>query len=379
MANIVSTGGWALVFAVEDIVTGKEYALKRLIAVDEETNGSIIQEIEILKKLSGHPNVIQYFCAQRLEREDRKGYEYLLVTELCPGGTLADTLRNTSATSLTLAQICKVAYQATRAIHHMHSQQPQPIVHRDIKLENFLIGSDGLIKLCDFGSATVQQILPDLSWNAQKRATLEDQMAKYTTPMYRAPEIMDTWNNEPIGPPVDCWALGCIFYSLISLRHPFPEGNKLAIINAKYSSLPPNPRFACLHDLVTGCLQASPVQRFTTAIVLDRLAAIAESNNFDPREPPMIEIVTKPPPPPRPSPPPAVPPPRPSPPPPVPPPRHSTVQASTVKPPSTHPTGLFSSLKGGAGSILRNLKDTSSKVMHSVQQAWLGVNWMQVT
>jgi nucleoside-triphosphatase THEP1 len=28
VANIVSTGGWALVFAVEDIATGKEYALK---------------------------------------------------------------------------------------------------------------------------------------------------------------------------------------------------------------------------------------------------------------------------------------------------------------------------------------------------------------
>lgn len=80
------------------------------------------------------------------------------------------------------------------------------------------------MKLCDFGSASTQQILPDPSWNAQKRATLEDQMAKYTTPMYRAPEMMDTWNNDPIGPPVDCWALGCILYSLITLRHPFPEG-----------------------------------------------------------------------------------------------------------------------------------------------------------
>lgn len=183
-----------------------------------------MQEIEILQKLSGHPNIIQYLYAQRFEREDRQGYEYLLVTELCPGGTVADTLRNLSTNSLTLAQICKIAYQATRAVHHMHSQQPEPLVHRDIKLENFLIGSDGLIKLCDFGSTSNQQILPNPSWNAQKRATLEDQMAKYTTPMYRAPEMMDTWNNEPIGPPVDCWALGCIIYSLITLRHPFPEG-----------------------------------------------------------------------------------------------------------------------------------------------------------
>lgn len=106
----------------------------------------------------------------------------------------------------------------------MHNQQPQPIVHRDIKLENFLIGGDGLVKLCDFGSVTTQQILPDSSWNAQKRATLEDHMAKFTTPMYRAPEMTDTWNNEPIGPPVDCWALGCILYALVTLRHPFPEG-----------------------------------------------------------------------------------------------------------------------------------------------------------
>ncbi|KAK2578217.1 hypothetical protein KPH14_009762 [Odynerus spinipes] len=370
--RLIAEGGWALVFAVEDISTGKEYALKRLIAADEDANKSIIQEIDTLKKLSGHPNIIQYLHAQCLEKEDRKRIEYLLVTELCPGGTLADILRNVASNSLTLPEICKIAYQVTRAVHHMHSQQPEPFVHRDIKLENFLIGSDGLIKLCDFGSTTTNQILPNPSWNAQKRATLEDQMAKYTTPMYRAPEMMDTWNNEPIGPPVDCWALGCILYSLVTLRHPFPEGNKLAILNAKYSPLPPNPRLACLHELIKGCLHVSPMQRLTTAMLLERIAAIAESNNFDPREPPKVEIVTKPPPPPRPTPPSntQTPPPKPAPaaamPPSRPiPPQQSTIKATVV----AQPVGLFSSLKGGAGSFLRNIKDTSSKVMHSVQQS----------
>ncbi|XP_076236948.1 cyclin-G-associated kinase [Calliopsis andreniformis] len=371
VTRLLAEGGWALVFAVEDINTGKEYALKRLIAVDEETNKSIIQEIETLKRLSSHPNIIQYLYAQRLEREDRKGYEYLLVTEYCPGGTVADVLRNLSSNSLTLPQICKVAYQATRAVHHMHTQQPDPLVHRDIKLENFLVGSDGLIKLCDFGSASTQQIVPNPTWNAQKRATLEDQMAKYTTPMYRAPEMMDTWNNEPIGLPVDCWALGCIFYSLVTLKHPFPEGNKLAIVNGKFPPLAANPRLSCLHDIVKGCLEVSPVKRLTTSMILERLAAIAESNNFDPREPPKIEIVAKTPPPPRPAPPPSTPtpPPRPIPPVNIPPPRPAPVQTAVTKIPVAQPTGLFSSLKGGAGNILRNLKDTSSKVMHSVQQS----------
>lgn len=200
------------------------FFFQRLIASTEEANRNIVQEIEYLKKLSGHPNIIQHFYTQRLDRDDPKGYEYLVVTELCPGGTLADLLRNVPANSLSVAQVCRIAYQATRAIHHMHQCDP-PITHRDIKLENFLIGSDGLIKLCDFGSATTQQINLDSSWNANKRAMLEDQMAKVTTPMYRAPEMMDTWNNEPIGPGVDCWALGCILYTLVTLKHPFPEGN----------------------------------------------------------------------------------------------------------------------------------------------------------
>jgi cyclin G-associated kinase len=195
-----------------------------MIAVDEKAKNTILQEIETIKTLGKHPNIIQFLCAQQVEREGNKGSEYLLVTELCPGGTLADILRNLTVNSLNVAQICKIAYQATKAIHHMHSQQPQPFIHRDIKLENFLIGNDGLIKLCDFGSTTVKQILPDTSWNAQKRAQLEDHMEKFTTPMYRAPEMMDTWNNDPIGPPVDCWALGCILYTLVSLRHPFLAG-----------------------------------------------------------------------------------------------------------------------------------------------------------
>ncbi|XP_014481590.1 PREDICTED: cyclin-G-associated kinase [Dinoponera quadriceps] len=367
VTRLIAEGGWSLVFAVEDVATGKEYALKRLIALDEETNKDIIQEIETLKRLSGHPNIIQYLHAQRLERENQKGYEYLVVTELCPGGTVADILRSVSVNTLTLAQVCKIAYQATRAVHHMHSQQPEPLIHRDVKLENFLLGRDGLVKLCDFGSASTQQILPSPSWNAQKRATLEDQMAKYTTPMYRAPEMMDTWNNEPIGPPVDCWALGCILYALITLRHPFPGDNKLSIVNGKYSMLLPNPRYACLHDLVKGCLQVSPIQRLTTATLLERLAAIAESNNFDPREPPRIEVAIKPSPPPRPTPPqptsaPAAPP-RPNPPAAMPPPRPVPVK-TVSKPPQGF--GLFNSIKG---TILRNLKDTSSKVMHSVQQS----------
>lgn len=69
--------------------------------------------------------------------------------------------------------ICRIFYQTCKAVSHMHSQTPE-IIHRDLKIENLLISSDGSIKLCDFGSATIEKHYPDLSWSANQRSTLED-------------------------------------------------------------------------------------------------------------------------------------------------------------------------------------------------------------
>lgn len=75
-------------------------------------------------------------------------------------------------------------------------------------------------------------------------------MARFTTPMYRAPEIVDTWNNYPVGPPSDVWALGCVLYTLCYMRHPFEDGAKLRILNANYT-IPPDPKYACFNDIIS--------------------------------------------------------------------------------------------------------------------------------
>lgn len=143
-------------------------------AADDESKQNVIQEINILKKLSGHSNIIQYLTASYIEKTQTTHgqHEFLLVTELCTGGSLVEILQNRSVAFEPELITC-IFYQTCRAVSHMHSQQP-PIIHRDLKIENLLISSNGVIKLCDFGSATVEVFRPDLSWSANQHSNLEE-------------------------------------------------------------------------------------------------------------------------------------------------------------------------------------------------------------
>ncbi|KAF5290014.1 hypothetical protein FQR65_LT11680 [Abscondita terminalis] len=379
--KVIAEGGFAVVFVAQDVSTGKDYALKRLLAADDERKKCVIQEINVLKKLTGHPNIIQYLSASVIEKNQTSHgqTEYLLVTELCTGGSLVDILKSLHG-PFDPETIARLFYQTCRAVSHMHNQTP-PITHRDLKIENILLTTDGCVKLCDFGSATTDVYRPDASWSANQRSTLEEMMAQFTTPMYRAPEMIDTWNNYFIGPSVDIWALGCILYTLCYMRHPFEDGAKLRIINANYT-LPQDQKYFPFHTIIKSCLQVSPTERPTILVVLEQIAALAEFKGFNLKAPLNVKLKainsdtpssqedakppTRPPPPS-----PVHPPARPSPPAP---PKVLDQNVRGKRPMQNQPeakpsSGLFSSIKGGAGSFLKNLKDTSSKVMQTMQQS----------
>nr|CAD2196128.1 unnamed protein product [Meloidogyne enterolobii] len=116
------------------------------------------------------------------------------------------------------------------------------------------------------------------------RSQLEEEMSKHTTPMYRAPEILETYQNYPIGPAQDIWALGCVLFYICFKVHPFEDSAKLRIINAKYS-IASNSPFRIFHDLIKITLQPDPYSRPTIQDLCEQVEDIAMALNVNLNEP----------------------------------------------------------------------------------------------
>ncbi|NXP36056.1 GAK kinase, partial [Leiothrix lutea] len=284
--RVIAEGGFAFVYEAQDLGSGKDYALKRLLSNEEEKNKAIIQEVCFMKKLSGHPNIVQFCSAASIGKEesDTGQGEFLLLTELCKGQLVEFLKKVESKGPVSCDTVLKIFYQTCRAVQHMHKQKP-PIIHRDLKVENLLISNQGTIKLCDFGSATTITYYPDYNWSAQKRALVEEEITRNTTPMYRTPEMIDLYSNFPIGEKQDIWALGCILYLLCFRQHPFEDGAKLRIVNGKYVIPQNDTRYSVFHDLIRSTLKVNPEERLSITELVNQLQEIAAARNVNPKSP----------------------------------------------------------------------------------------------
>ncbi|XP_070598412.1 cyclin-G-associated kinase-like [Erythrolamprus reginae] len=137
--KVIAEGGFAFVYEAQDLGSGKDYALKRLLSNEEEKNKAIIQEVCFMKKLSGHPNIVQFCSAASIGKEesDTGQGEFLLLTELCKGQLVEFLKKVESKGPLSCDTVLKIFYQTYRAVQHMHKQKP-PIIHRDLKKKSYL-------------------------------------------------------------------------------------------------------------------------------------------------------------------------------------------------------------------------------------------------
>ncbi|CAA3009662.1 probable serine threonine- kinase DDB_G0280111 [Olea europaea subsp. europaea] len=253
--NAIAEGGFSYVYLARDAIhVSKQYAVKHIICNDEESLELVMKETSVMKSLKGHPNIVTLHAHTILDMGRTK--EALLLMEYCEK-SLVNVLESRGAGIFEEKQILQIFRDVCNAVFAMHCKTP-PIAHRDLKAENLLLGSDGLWKLCDFGSTSTNHKRFE---KPEEMGIEEDNIRKHTTPAYRAPEMWDLYRRELINEKVDIWALGCLLFRICYFKSAFDGESKLQILNGNYR-IPDLPKYsASLTDIIRDMLHSSPDDR----------------------------------------------------------------------------------------------------------------------
>lgn len=196
--EIIGQGGMADVYLARDTILDRNVAVKILrshLAQDDTYVQRFRREASAAATLS-HRNIIEIYD---VGEEDG---QYYIVMEYVSGMTLKELIYKRGA--LHLQEAVDVMLQLTSGVEEAHAHG---VIHRDLKPQNILVTDSGILKIGDFGIATVQSF---------------SQVTESQTIMgslhYLAPEII---RGEKATRQSDIYALGIIFYELLRGQVPF--------------------------------------------------------------------------------------------------------------------------------------------------------------
>ena len=210
--SLAGAGGMGQVYRARDSRLGRDVALKVLPpewTTDPDRLARLEREARLLASLN-HPNIATIHGL-----EDTAAIR-VVVLEYIEGDTLADRIGDRP---LPPAEALSIARQVKDALEAAHEKN---IVHRDLKPANIKITPTGLVKVLDFGLATLEPALAGgLLDNSQTptvmtRGTREGVIAG--TAAYMSPEQA---RGLAIDKRTDIWAFGCVLYEMLAGRAAF--------------------------------------------------------------------------------------------------------------------------------------------------------------
>ncbi|XP_073675743.1 AP2-associated protein kinase 1 isoform X2 [Garra rufa] len=250
----VAEGGFAIVFLVRTH-QGVRCALKRMYVNNEHDLQVCNMEIQIMRDLVGNKNIVGFLDSSITAVGSGDVWEVLILMDFCRGGQVVNLMNQRLQTGFSEPEVLQIFCDTCEAVARLH-QCKTPIIHRDLKVENILLHDRGHYVLCDFGSAI------NRSQNPQTEGVpaVEEEIKKYTTLSYRAPEMVNLYGGKVITTKADIWALGCLLYKLCYFTLPFGE-SQVAICDGSFT-IPDNSRYSHdMHCLIRYMLEPDPDMR----------------------------------------------------------------------------------------------------------------------
>lgn len=160
-----------------------------------------------------HPNVVKVLEFGKIDHVPFMALEWV------DGGTLADRLVNGPLMQIDLNRIAEEILTGLQAVHDAG------MVHRDLKPDNILIGTDGHVRLADFSLA-----------GFSGRSKMTEHGAIIGSPAYMAPELLDA---SPATPASDLYSVGIILLEALTGSNPYQSSDPMVSLSLVRTVSPP--------------------------------------------------------------------------------------------------------------------------------------------
>ncbi|KAJ3388357.1 serine/threonine protein kinase [Lobulomyces angularis] len=201
----IGSGQYSKVFLAVHNATNIKVAIKFVDKNQDSDHLSLLRSEVLAQRNLKHKNILKLLACFETERE------VCLVTELCVTDFLSILQEQKKFSELEIKPIAKGLVEGLSYIHS------KCIIHRDMKLQNILLGLDGEVKIADFGFSKKVEEVNGLTTKSIKG-----------TPIYMAPELVKEEEYDHL---VDIWALGIILFELYTGHPPFNTTNIFSLVS----------------------------------------------------------------------------------------------------------------------------------------------------
>jgi serine/threonine-protein kinase len=246
---VVARSGMGTLFRAVDLRDGRTVAIK-IPHPEMETDPVLLERFrreEEVGQLLDHPGIVKTLDGEQRSR-------LYMVLEWVEGRLLRTVLNEERP--LAVDRAVSITLLICDALDAMHKRG---IVHRDLKPENVMITAGDQVKIIDFGIAMKEDA---------RRITHVGTSPMLGTPDYISPEQVQGKRGDQRS---DIYAVGIMFYEMLTGRVPFSGPNPLAVMNDRLVVDPPSPRAVNpaitpeLEEIIYRALERDPRHRYANA------------------------------------------------------------------------------------------------------------------